>query len=190
MSDSQDNDDPGEKPLVQFGGKGTHVVVDCDWGEHEMRTEGDADAYIFNNSVDGPVKLQGRSHHIDGLDISGTGESAIELLGTEADIFDLTVNPGYRYGLVGKDSEFKVVNSIIRGDKYDIKLMTGVLADFYDVQVDDILDLARGGHPRGVQEGILDEMISTTEEQIALEKRIGMARLLFTFLFAIRKLAP
>lgn len=168
--DSTDNTESDHLPDIQFGGEGDVYINDCNFGDQDMGLEDEVDTIILDSQMDGSLEAGGNSAYIKGLEFSGTGDSAaLELSDTQASIFDLRVNPGYRYGLTARDSLFTIDDSEIRGDKNDLRFCSGVVADLYNVEAEDILDRARGAQ-RPIQEGIIEETISTTDKQLRAEE--------------------
>lgn len=161
-------------------------IGNSDFGDQDMKIEGDTDTTIVDSKTSGSVEMAGNSAYIDGLELLGGGnDAAFELLNTDATISNLRIAPGYRYGLLAQDSRFTMDESVIQGDKYDLRFRSGVLADMYNVQADEILDLARG-KKHIIQQGIIKEAISTKDEHIQAEeiaKKIGRIISIISFVF-------
>lgn len=155
---------------VRIGGEGTTYVDSCDFGDLDMAVDDNADAIILHSITSGSVELAGDSAYINGFEISGSGDnSAMELTDTVANIFNLRISSGYRYGLTARDSTFTIDDSVIRGDNYDLRFHLGVLADMENVRAETIMDLARGNDDV-IQDGLLEEALSTKEEHLHAEE--------------------
>lgn len=172
MNDGEENEGSDTPPGFQVGGGATAHIVDCHFENCDVEFKEDTHATIIDSSVSGSVEMTGNTAHIDGFEISGSGDnSAMELTDVQATIFNLRINPGYRYGLTAQDSAFTIDDSVIRGNKYDLRFRSGVLADISNLEADEIFDYVRGEEHRVKQELVT---ISTKEEHIELEKKISL----------------
>lgn len=170
MTDGEGNEGSDTPPGVQIGGEGTTYIDNCHFGDQDMAIEDNVDATILYSTTSGSVELAGNSAYVNGFEISGSGDnSAMELSDTVANIFNLRINPGYRYGLTARESAFTIDDSVIRGDNYDLRFHLGVLADMENVRAETIMDLARG-NADVIQDGLLEETLSTKEEHLHAEE--------------------